>query len=127
VYSVNIYTQTLIFSSKNGTKVRLLMQETMKTSKVTMKTGPQTIRTAFWIVLGITIAFVSLALNRPLSSAQDTTPTPVAQAGAIVAEAGAVEDVGSTDGIMMLAVAIVLIIIIPILLKRQTWSNGKQK
>ena len=103
------------------------MDDILKTRKATMKTGSQTIRTAFWIVLGITIAFASLALNRPLPSAQEATPTPGAQADTIVAAAEAREDVGSTDGIMLLAVAIVLIIIIPILLKRQTWSNGKQK
>lgn len=103
------------------------MQEAVKTSKATMKTGPQTIRTAFWIVLGITVALASLALNRPIPSAQDTTSTPATQTDTIIATAEAREDVGSTDEIMLLAVAIVLIIIIPILLKRQTWSNGKQK
>lgn len=103
------------------------MDDILKTRKATMKTGPQTIRTAFWVVLGITIALASLALNHPLPSAQDTTPTPATQMGTITATADAREDIGSTDEIMLLAVAIVLIIIIPILLKRQTWSNGKQK
>jgi hypothetical protein len=92
-----------------------------------MKTGYQTMRIAFWIVLGITIAFTSLALNRPLPSAQDATATPVQQSATIVATAEAVENAGSTDEIMLLAALIVVIIITPILISRKAWSNGKRK
>jgi len=92
-----------------------------------MKTKSQFIHTAFWVLLGIGILMSSLALNRQLPTAQDTTSTPTAQIDVISTDAETHEDVGSTDGIMILAVAIVLIIITPILLKRQIWSNGKHK
>lgn len=93
--------------------------------KAPMKIKTQTIRIAFWILLGVTIAFASLALNRPLPPAQDTNATPTLQEGTDLVTPEAREDVGSTDGIMLVAVVIVLIVIIPILLKRQAWSNGK--
>ena len=92
-----------------------------------MKIKSPTVRTAFWVLLGIAILVSSLAINRPLSPAQDVTATPTSQIGTIVAEADAREDVGSTDGIMIMAVVIVLIVIIPILLQRKAWSNGKEK
>jgi hypothetical protein len=96
-------------------------------NKAPMKIKTQTFRIAFWILLGVTIAYTSLALNRPLPPAQDTNATPTLQEGTAVVTPEAREGVGSTDGIMLVAVVIVLIVIIPILLKRQAWSNGKRK
>jgi len=92
-----------------------------------MKTKSKYIRVVFWILLGLVISFTSLALNRPLPKAQDTTATPSAQIDTLTAEVNVSEDVGSTDGIMLMAVVIVLIVITPILLRRQAWSNGKRK
>ena len=97
------------------------------TSQETMKTNSKNIRIAFWVMLGFVTAFASLALNRPLPAAQEVTATPTIQTDTIVAAAEAIEDVGSTDGIMLMAVVIVLIVIIPILLRRSAWSNGKRK
>ena len=93
----------------------------------TMEIKPQTIRIVFWVLLGIAILASSLALNRPLPLAQETTTTPTAQVSARNATAEARGDVGSTDEIMILAVIIVLIIIIPILLRRKAWSNGRSR
>ena len=92
-----------------------------------MKTKSKNIRIAFWVLLGIAIAFTSLALNRPSPMAQEATATPTVMADSIDTAAEVVEDAGSTDGIMLMAVVIVLIVIIPILLRRQAWSNGKRK
>ena len=92
-----------------------------------MKTKTKNIRIALWIMLGLVLSFIGLALNRPGPTIQEIPPTPTLQSGTIVAAAEAVEDVGSTDGIMLMAVVIVLIVIIPILLRRQVWSNGKGK
>jgi Na+/H+ antiporter NhaC len=92
-----------------------------------MKTIRQNIRIVFWVILGLAISFTSLALNRPLPTLQGATVTPTVLTGALVASDEVVEDVGSTDGIMLMAVIIVLIVIIPILLRRQAWSNGKRK
>ena len=86
-------------------------------------------RIAFWVMLGLAILFTSLALSRTPPVAQGATATATIQAGTTVPVAGAQDrdDVGSTDGIMIVAVLIVLIVIIPILLKRQVWANGKRK
>ena len=101
----------------------------LKFNKATMKIQSQTMRIAFWVMLGLTILFTSLALNRTPPVAQGATATPTIQAGTTVPGAGAQDrgDVGSTDGIMIVAVLIVLIVIIPILFKRQAWTNGKRK
>jgi len=92
-----------------------------------MKIKTKNIRIAFWVMLGVAIAFTSLGLNRLSPIAQEATATPSLQSDTVVATAEVVEDVGSTDRIMVVAVVIVLIIVIPILLKREVWSNGKRK
>jgi hypothetical protein len=92
-----------------------------------MKITSQTFRIVFWILLGIALSLTSLALNRPVPPAQDASATPTLQEDTFVATVEVVEGVGSTDGIMLMAVVIVLIVIIPILLKRRAWSNGKVK
>ena len=92
-----------------------------------MKINSQTVRIAFWVLLGVAILASSLSLNRPMPPTQDSASTPTPQSGIITAKADAREDVGSTDGIMIVAVIIVLIVIIPILLKRKSWSNGSRK
>ena len=94
---------------------------------LTMKIKPKNIRIAFWIVLGLSITFASLALSRPQPAIQETNATPTIMADSISATAEARGNLGSTDGIMLMAVVIVMIIIIPILLRRQTWANGKKK
>jgi FtsH-binding integral membrane protein len=101
----------------------------LKSNKAAMKIQSQTMRIAFWVMLGLAILFTSLALNRTPPVAQGTTATPTIQAGMTVAATGAHDrdDVGSTDGIMIVAVLIVLIVIIPILLKRQVWAKGTRK
>jgi hypothetical protein len=45
---------------------------------------------------------------------QGSTPTPVV---------GAVSRAGSTDGIMLLGVVIVIIVLVPILINRNTWTK----
>jgi hypothetical protein len=101
----------------------------LKSNKAAMKIQSQIMRIAFWIMLGLAILFTSLALNRTPPVAQGATVTPTIQAGTAVTTADVRDrdDVGSTDGIMIAAVLIVLIVIIPILLKRQVWANGKRK
>jgi hypothetical protein len=92
-----------------------------------MKTKTRNIRIALGVMLGLAIAFTSLALNRPQPVIQETSATPTVMADSIEAAAEVVEDVGSTDGIMLMSVVIVLIIIIPILIRWQAWANGRRK
>jgi len=91
-----------------------------------MRIKSHTIRIAFYVVLGLAVAFVNLALTRPAHVTQAVTATPTAFADTIISVAEAKGDIGSTDGIVLVAVLIVLIIIIPILFRRQAWSNGKR-
>ncbi|MGD8405023.1 MAG: hypothetical protein PVJ21_15280 [Anaerolineales bacterium] len=92
-----------------------------------MRINSKTVRIAIWVLLGIALLVSNLALNRSLPSNQDATATPASQSSTMTAEAQALEEAGSTDGIMFVAVLIVLIVIIPILLRRQDWINGKRK
>lgn len=99
----------------------------LKIIHATMKTKTQTIHVSFWIILGIGILLTNLALNRTSRMLQEPNATPVIQAGTVVAtEEARDEETGSTNWIMLVAVLIVLIVIIPILLKRQAWLNGKR-
>jgi hypothetical protein len=92
-----------------------------------MKLRTQTVRIALWVLLGIVIAFTSLALNRPASFAQEGTATPTALTDKLNARAEARDEAGSTDGIMLMAIVIVMIVIIPILIRRKAWTNGRGK
>lgn len=77
---------------------------------------------AFWILLGLAIAATGLALagSGPWAQDQPATATPAAQATV----EGARQEIGSTDGIVFMAVVIVLVVVLPILLRSKTWSNG---
>jgi len=90
-----------------------------------MKTKDKIIRVSFWVILGIAILLTNLGLNRTGPLAQEATAIST-QTGTIVAETGTRSEAGSTDGIMLVALVIVLIVIVPILLKRQEWINGKK-
>ena len=92
-----------------------------------MKINQKNIRIAFWIVLGLSITFASLALSRPQPAIQDTNATPTAMADSTSATVEAVDNLGSTDGITLVGAVIVLIIIVPILLRRRLWVNGKRR
>jgi len=92
-----------------------------------MKINQKNIRIAFWIVLGLSVTFASLALSRPQPTIQDTNATPTTMADSTSATAEAVDNLGSTDGITLIGAVIVLIIIVPILLRRRLWANGKKR
>ena len=92
-----------------------------------MKIKAHTIRSAFWIILGVTILFTSLALTRTRPEIQNATATAITQAGTVVATEDVQGGAGSTDGIVVVAAVIVMIVIIPILLRRQAWLNGRRK
>jgi len=98
----------------------------LKIINAIMKTKMHTVRVTLWAMLGIAILLINLALDRTLPMTQESTAIPATQTGTIVAATGAQDGVGSTDGIMIMAVVIVLVVIIPILLKRRAWENGKR-
>jgi hypothetical protein len=98
----------------------------LKIIQANMKKKTQTIRVSLWITLGITILLTNLALDRTGLLAQEATTMAATPMGTAADGAGAQSGAGSTDGIMLVAVMIVLIVITPILLKRRAWENGKR-
>jgi hypothetical protein len=98
----------------------------LKIINAAMKTKVQITRVFFWIILGIAVLLTNLALNIISPTIQEGTATTPTQTDTIATPAGAQEEAGSTDGLMIMAVLIVLIVIIPILLKRRAWENGKK-
>ncbi len=70
-------------------------------------------RTLLLVIIGAGFAFLSAAFGPIASIAQIVTPTP----GTIPVTLDLDLEIGSTDGILIWAILIALIIIIPILLK----------
>jgi hypothetical protein len=98
----------------------------LKIINAIMKTKIQTIRIALWIILGVAALLTNMSLSRTPSLVQKTTTISATQTGTSVVTTNGQDEVGSTDGIMIMAVVIVLIVILPILLRRRSWQNGKR-
>jgi len=92
-----------------------------------MNTHPHPIRLVFWFLLGVALALTSLALNRPFPQAQGGAVTPTALAATAQAGSQARADAGSTDGIVLMAVIIVILVILPILFRHKEWENGRRQ
>lgn len=90
-----------------------------------MNTPPHPIRLVFWLLLGGALSLTNLALAPPLPMAQSGAVTPAVSM--LASDKQPPNDVGSTDGIVLMAVIIVLIVLTPILLRRKDWKNGKQQ
>jgi hypothetical protein len=89
-----------------------------------MKIIPKTIQgtlllliVGFLVVAGIATRNV-MVTNQDLGAAafyMQGTATPEATEG--------VSEIGSTDGIVMMGIIIVLIVVVPVLLRRKSWSS----
>lgn len=99
----------------------------LKSNQANMKTNLYTVRITLWAVLGVAVLLITLAFDRTAPTAPQSTAIPSTATGTTSAEAETQDEVGSTDGIMIMAVLIVLIVIIPILLRRRAWLNGIRK
>jgi hypothetical protein len=76
------------------------------------------------LFIGIGVTFMSVAFKSAAVIAQTSVPTPTPEVTAVVVDA---LEVGSTDGIMVLSVAISLVIILPILANWQRWAKKEAK
>ena len=74
----------------------------------------------FFLIIGVSLAFFSVAFGSGAAMSQSATPTPTPA----LTKAELALEVGSTDGIMIWAVLITLIIIVPIL---WDWVQWKRK
>jgi len=91
-----------------------------------MKTFSPSTRLVIWILAGFVIIITAIALTIPTFPAQNS-----AAAGAMVGTVSSAQqppsEVGSTDGIVMLAAIITLIITVPIILRWKDWNRKNKK
>jgi hypothetical protein len=81
------------------------------------------------LLILLVVLFLILALSADKFS---SVPTPNASLGAAAFFAQStttpqvedVSEIGSTDGIVLMGVVIVMIVVVPILLRRKTWSEN---
>jgi hypothetical protein len=92
-----------------------------------MQSPARLIRTALWITLGVAVGLANLATNLPAEFAQTSKTIPASGTPTVESLVEAQGDVGSTDGIVLVSIFIVLIVVIPILMRRKAWSNGDKK
>ncbi len=91
-----------------------------------MKTSPQFTRIVIWILAGVVVIMTAIALTIP------TSPPQISAAAAEVigidsSDPQDATEVGSTDGIVMLAALIALIITVPIILRWRDWVRSNNK
>ena len=77
-------------------------------------------RIVLFVIIGATLAFLSVAFGPSAATTQSIMPTPMSSPTPVDIDL----DIGSTDGILIWAFLIALIIFIPILLN---WSLGAKK
>lgn len=81
------------------------------------------LRPAALIGIGLLLAIASAALSQPVLRNSSLSASAFAAQATATAPAADTSRIGSTDGIVWLSVVIVLIVVIPILLRRDTWSR----
>jgi hypothetical protein len=91
-----------------------------------MKTSLRSTRVVIWILAGLVVIMTAIALTIPTSPAQIS-----AAAGELVgvdsSDPQDATEVGSTDGIVMLAALIALIITVPVILRWRDWIRTNNK
>jgi len=91
-----------------------------------MKTLSPSTRLVIWILIGFVIIFTAIALTIPTFPSQNSVAAG-AMVGTVPNAQQPSSEVGSTDGIVMLAAIITLIITVPIILRWKDWSIFKKK
>lgn len=74
------------------------------------------------IGIGLLLAILSAAVSQPEMGASDLSGVAFGAAVAPTATAIVDSEVGSTDGITLVSILIVLIVMIPILARRKSWD-----
>lgn len=85
-----------------------------------MKKLLRILRPAALLGLGLLLAVTSAAIGQPVLSGTHLNTAGLAQPTATAAPRS---EVGSTDGLVLLSVIIVLVVIVPILTRRKSWSS----
>jgi hypothetical protein len=91
-----------------------------------MKISLRSTSIGLWILAGVVVIMTAVALTIPISPAQNS-PTAGAMVGTVSSPPQPDTEVGSTDGIVMLAALIALIITVPIILRWRDWIRNNNK
>ena len=91
-----------------------------------MKTPPRSTRIVIWVLVGVVVIMTAIALTIPTPSTQ-TTAIEETMVGTDSGTPQSPSEVGSTDGIVMLAALIALIITVPIILRWRDWIRNNNK
>jgi hypothetical protein len=73
------------------------------------------------IGIGLLLAVTSAAIGQPVLIATGLGAAVLAQATPTPPPGS---EVGSTDGLTLVSIIIVLIVVVPILIRRKSWNNG---
>ena len=88
-----------------------------------MKKDLRIFRPVALIGIGLVLAVVSAAVSQPAPAASDSRAVAVLMQATVTPTAESVSEIGSTDGIVLMGVIIVLIVVIPMLVSRKTWGK----
>jgi membrane protein YdbS with pleckstrin-like domain len=91
-----------------------------------MKTFSTSTRVVIWILAGVVVIMTAIALTIPTFPYQNSA-TAGAMLGTVSSTPQPDSEVGSTDGIVMLAAIITLIITVPIILRWKDWARKDKK
>ncbi|HEY2982358.1 MAG TPA: hypothetical protein VGJ22_14330 [Anaerolineales bacterium] len=75
------------------------------------------------IGIGLVLALASAAVSRPVFAPNELRAAALSLQVTPTAALPAASEIGSTDGIMLMSVIIVLIVIAPILVRRKSWTR----
>ncbi len=73
--------------------------------------------------IGLVLALVSGPLSQPTLAPEKLSVAALAFQVTATPAAEQASEIGSTDGIMLMSVVIVLIVVVPILLRRKSWAR----
>lgn len=75
------------------------------------------------LLISLLLALVVAVLSQPLDADEHMGAAALIAQSTVTPPPKDVSEIGSTDGIVLLGVVIVLIVVLPILLRRKTWSK----
>ena len=88
-----------------------------------MKQPAQTLRPIAVIGIGLLLAVTSAVVSQPVLPASESAAAALSIQATATSTLEAASEVGSTDGIMLLSILIVVIVVVPILLRRLSWAK----
>ena len=88
-----------------------------------MRNRARPLRPIAVIGIGLLLAVASAALSQPALPSRDPGAAALAFQVTATSTLPAKSEIGSTDGIMLMGIVIVVIVVVPILLRRLSWAK----